>query len=224
MRFKQVKLGSSVEITLERDGYKLRLISKVEDAKEDHIAVTLIVGNGKKFVFKDTDEIELIYKEKERLWRWTGVKGKTQVLDGVQVHAFYADTEGESYNRRNAFRIYVGEEVAFRYVRNVEEDGSEQGEAAETRQVREGSCIIKDLSEGGAGILTKDALQKSDAVSFALETEYGVIGCIGMVVREAKEQESPYRNFYGIQFTKVSSAITKYIYAQQRIQLKKTRG
>ncbi len=228
MKLKELKLGKSIEITVIREDYKLRLVSKIEDAQEDHISVTLIEGNGRRFVFKDTDQIEFIYKDNNRLFRFKNMSGVLEELDGTYVHSFYGPNEGESYNRRDAYRVYIGEESVFSWAadghQSVLHDFKENMHEAEGEKLKKDCpCIIKDISENGACIYTNEMLEESDSVSFELMTSLGKIRCIGKVVRATTEHKGIYRNVYGIKFTEVSSIITKYIFAVQRLQLKKTR-
>lgn len=228
MRFSQLKLGRSVEITVIRNEYKLRLVSKIEDVAEDHVSVTLIAANGKRFVFLEEDQIQLVYREEDRLWRWKDLKGVLSVVEGTAVHSFYGFSEGESFNRRNAYRVYLGLENEFSYTKPRGTDvicqDTEEDTEEETQVVKKGcSCIIKDLSENGAAILTNEPLDRNDIVCFALQTEVGPIHCVGKVIRGSSEATVPYSNFYGIQFMKASNAITKYIFTVQRMNLKKAR-
>ncbi|MDO5293816.1 MAG: PilZ domain-containing protein [bacterium] len=228
MEMKELKLGRSIEILVTREDYKLHLISKLEDVCEDHISVTLIEGNGRKFIFKDTDQIEFIYKDDNRLYKFRHLKGAITVLDNTYVHSFYGPVEGESFNRRNAFRVFLGEENTFSWTGNgyeeiLHEYREKMEEANGERLTKDCPCIIKDLSENGAGIFTNERLELSDFVSFELLTSLGKIRCIGKVVRVSNERQGMYRTLYGVQFTEVSNVISKYIFAVQRLQLKKTR-
>lgn len=226
MRLGELRLGKSIEIFVTRDKYKLRLVSKIEDVAYDHIAVTLITGNGRAFQFQEQDKIEFIYKDDQRLWKWNRVTGTIESLDGSYVHCFYGPIEGESFNRRNAYRVFLGEEVRFYWIKQGQtqtlldhkDDLDQLEDPLLTKNAR---GIVKDLSEGGAGLYTNERLELHDAVSFSIITTMGTIQCIGEVVRLTDEKSGTYRRFVGIQFVEVSNIISKYIFAVQRVQLQK---
>lgn len=226
MKMAELKLGKAVQITVIRQEYKLHLVSKIEAVYDDHFAVTLIEGNGRKFVFKETDEITVIYKEENRLYKFTKLKGAIEQLDGDYVHTFYGPKEGVSFNRRNAYRVFLGEEGMFSWTASGHEEVlhayRDRMHEAEGQNLTKGCvCMIKDISENGACICTNEGLNVSDYIGFELMTEMGKIRCIGKIVRASSNREGIYRNIYGVKFTEVSSIITKYVFAVQRQQLKK---
>lgn len=228
MRLQNLKLGKSIEIIVTRGEYRLRLVSKIEDVQLDHIAVTLIVGGGRVFPFQDTDTIEFIYKDQERLWKFSNIKARVEKLDDTAVHCFYTISKGETYNRRNAFRVFVGEEINFFWVPKghndiLHENKMNINEVDSPYLKKDCEGVIKDLSEGGAGIYTNERLELNDCVSFRLITEYGLIHCIGEVVRRTSVTEGNYRHFYGISFAEVSNVMSKYLFNLQRLHLQSSR-
>lgn len=228
MRLHELKLGKSVEIYVTREEYRLRLVSKIEDVQLDHIAVTLIVGGGRVFPFQEGDKIEILYKEQERLWKFSNVKAKVEKLDEDNVHCFYTNKEAENYNRRNAFRVYIGEETLFHWVKKghdelLHDNKTNILEIESPFLTKNCEGMIRDLSESGAGFYSDENLEEGACISFQLITEFGLIRCIGQVVRKARAQEGNYRYFYGIAFSEVSNIMSKYLFALQRLYLQKYR-
>ena len=228
MHLGELKLGKSIEIYVTRDRYKLRLVSKIEDVAYDHIAVSLITGNGRVFQFQEKDHIEFIYKDEQRLWKWSGMTGTIEKLDDTFVHCFYGPADGESYNRRNAYRVYIGEETRFHWIKNgsiqvLQDNIEDMSEVEEPGLTKNASGHLKDISETGAGIYCNEDIKLHDAVSFKLITRVGIIKCIGEVVRITNETNGIYRRFIGINFVEVSSVISKYVFLVQRLQLKKSK-
>ncbi len=226
MRLGELKLGKSIEIYVTRDKYRLRLISKIEDVAFDHIAVTLITGSGRAFQFQENDKIEFIYKDEQRLWRWSRLTGTIEKLDDSFVHCFYGPIEGESFNRRNAFRVYLGDEIRFCWIKKGKGElllshKDDLNQVTDPLLTKNAHGLVKDLSETGAGIYTNERLELQDMVSFELITPFGTIHCVGRVVRMTDDSEGNYRRFAGISFVEVSNIISKYIFAVQRIQLQK---
>lgn len=226
MRLEELKLGKSIEIFVTRDQYRLRLVSKIEDVAKDHIAISLITGNSKAFQFQEHDNVEFIYRDESRLWRWKGLKGTIEKLEGAYVHCLYGPSEGERFNRRNAYRVFVGEEIKFHWIKQGKtqillENKEDLENLEEPLLVKNASGLLKDISETGAGFYSNENLELNDAVSFKLITCVGVIHAIGEVVRVTHEGNGNYRKFFGISFVEVSRIISKYVFTLQRIELKK---
>ncbi len=224
MRLQDLKLGKSIEIILVRNQYRLRLVSKIEYVKLDAVYISLIVGKGKPFKFEDTDIIEFIYKDDNKLWKWEGVQGEFAKLDDELVHCLRAPIHGINYNRRDSFRVFVGEESFFHYVpmehKDILFDNRDNIMECESPYLKKSKpCLIKDISETGIGIYTNEDLSISDIAFIRMQTNYGMIEAIAEVVRKQSEFEKTYHYFYGLQYKQVSKNIGKYVFALQRAQL-----
>ena len=49
MLLENIPLGRTLEIYIDREGYRYRLVSKVEEAKSNQVCVSLIASNGRAF-------------------------------------------------------------------------------------------------------------------------------------------------------------------------------
>jgi hypothetical protein len=227
-----MKMGNPLELYVIRDGYKYRLLSKVEDAAFGKVYITLIASGHRVFRFLDTDELDLIYKEGERMWLWRNVKGKVDTLDGYQVHCLESLKEAETYNRREAFRVRLGREQtitkllpkkkAEKELLNLVE--SEDALTDEDFDFISVPCVIRDLSETGAGIYTNDRMELGTLVEIELTGEKHILKMIGTIVRSEIGEYGKYSRFYGCNFYRVDKNLGKYLFAVQRYQLKKERG
>lgn len=166
MLLNEMQVGKSIEIFVYRSGYKYRLVSKLEDVNEDSFSITLIANRTKVFHFQDSDKIEIIYRVNHQLWRWKNLKAKVIILDGSRVHHFTlsGSSEGEKFNRRNAFRVFIGDNVTLTYYvmnlveRKVEDAKEEEDALIGDIEYEMKHCFgfIKDLSENGVGIFSNN--------------------------------------------------------------------
>lgn len=115
MLLENIALGKTLEIYVDRDGYRYRLVSKVEQTSVRRVCVSAITANGKAFMFQPGDEIRLVYRDEEQMWEWLKVKGGLAKLDGSPVHYFEISNLGRSFNRRNAFRVSLDQDVEIGY-------------------------------------------------------------------------------------------------------------
>ena len=94
MQIKEMILGRKLEIIVEREGYTYRLVSKVEGTTEVSVAVSAIVAKGRMFHVEETDDVTIIYRGAERMWKWDHVKTGLARLDGETVHTFSSRRSG----------------------------------------------------------------------------------------------------------------------------------
>ncbi len=115
MLLEKIPLGKTLEIYVDREGYRYHLVSKVEKTGVRRVCVTAIKSNGLNFNFRPKDDIRLVYRDEHQMWEWTKVKAGTAKLDGDLVHYFEIVNKGQSFNRRNAYRVILDEEVDIGY-------------------------------------------------------------------------------------------------------------
>ena len=128
MQIKEMILGRKLEILVDREGYTYRLVSKVEGTAEGSVAVSAIVAKGRMFHFEETDDVTIIYRGEERMWKWDHVKPGLARLEGETVHTFSSKEQGQVYNRRESFRVPIGESLLMYRVEfeKTEENGEEK--------------------------------------------------------------------------------------------------
>ncbi len=115
MLLENISLGRTLEIFVDREGYRYRLVSKVEDTNAKRVCVSVIAANGRAFLFHPEDEISLRYQDEDQIWEWTKVKAGLAKLEGSPVHWFEITDKGSSFNRRNAYRVELNEELEIGY-------------------------------------------------------------------------------------------------------------
>ena len=212
-------LGRKLEVLVEREGYQYRLVSKIEGTTEFTVAVSAIVAKGRMFHFEEGDDVTIVYRGEERMWKWDHVKPGLARLDGETVHTFSSREQGQVYNRRDSFRVSIGESLLMYRIFTKK---NEEGETVETTRPFEG--LLVDLSVSGAGFFTNEELDVDAMMGFDMPTHMGIMSCRGKIVRRADVYDKPFRNFYGCEFTKVRKELERYLFERQRLMLQKERG
>lgn len=115
MLLENISPGRTLEIYVDREGYRYRLVSKVEQTSVRRICVTAITSNGRAFLFRPEDKIRIMYRDEEQMWEWNKVKAGLAKLDDSPVHYFDIVNKGRSFNRRSAYRVEINEDVEFGY-------------------------------------------------------------------------------------------------------------
>ncbi|MCD7825153.1 MAG: PilZ domain-containing protein [Clostridiaceae bacterium] len=243
MLLEKIPLGRTLEIFVERDEYRYRLVSKVEDTNSQRVCVSAIASNGRFFMFQPTDKIRLIYRDQEVMWEWTNVKAGLAKLDGDPVHYFMITDPGKSFNRRNAYRVRLLEDSMFGYyaipgkpekyadvpsLPPEEEGRSEQDEQELLEAVRQPHMVkglIKDVSENGVGIYCNIRLELDDSLFFDIPSPYGNLSVKALVVRKVPMQDyaNRYDYYYGCVLLRSDRRLLRYIFDLQRELIKKQR-
>ena len=243
MLLENIPLGKTLEIFVDREEYRYRFVSKVEDTNEHRICVTAITSNhGRFFMFFPEDRVSIIYRDEDSMWEWNHVKPGLAKLDGYPVHFFQIVDKGSSFNRRNAYRVKLLEEVYISFYRapgklrryaevpmlpqdikmTQEEQKAWLQRAEEPIAVK---AMIKDVSENGAGIYSDEEFEIDDEIFFDIPSSYGNLSVKAVVVRKMKMQsiDSRYDFYYGCMLTKTDRRMLRYIFELQRELLKKQR-
>lgn len=251
MLLENISLGKTLEIYVDREGYLYRLVSKVEDTNKRRVCVSLISASGRAFRFRPEDDIRIVYRDEEHMWEWTEVKGGVGKLEGSPVHYFEITNAGRSYNRRNAYRVALGEETMIGYYQlpdirkklsalpaAIEEKKQEledkiwmgepvtEAEKAEIPEPQFVRGIIKDVSETGIGIYSDFEFDTEDGVFLDIpSSSYGKLAVRANIIRkdELRLQGGNFRYdfYYGCVFSQTDKRLIKMIYQMQRETLKR---
>ena len=221
MQIKEMLVGKMLEILVDREGYHYRFVSKVEGTAENAVAVTLIAAQGRMFHFVETDDVSIIYRGTERMWKWEHVKAGLARLDGAPVHTFSSKNPGQVYNRRESFRVQIGESLLMNKIVTADETG-ENGDVLEKMVKFE--ALLADLSVNGAGLYTNEEMEIGTTISFEMPTNIGILSCRGELVRKSSVSNKPFQYFYGCDFTVIRKDLERYLFERQRLMLQKERG
>lgn len=115
MLLENIALGKTLEVYVDRDGYRYRLVSKVEKTGVKRVCLTAIMAGGRAFKFRPEDKIRLVYRSEDQMWEWLNVKAGLGKLDDEPVHYFEIVNKGQSFNRRQAYRVAIDADVEISY-------------------------------------------------------------------------------------------------------------
>lgn len=243
MLLEKLPLGKTLEIFVDREDYRYRLVSKVEDTNPYRVCVTAIASNGKYFEFHSDDKIQIVYRDEEIMWEWDNVKAGLAKLGNDPVHYFQIVDKGKTFNRRNAYRVKILEDVLFGYyvVPQSKKKFSDPQEPVfhydmteEELQIQKEKYsrpikvhgMIKDVSENGAGIYCDSPLEVGDEIFFDIPSSYGNLSVKAQIIRIAKVEikSSKYKFYYGCVLTQTDRKLLRYIFDLQREILRKQKA
>lgn len=236
MLLESIPLGRTVEIYVDRDGYRYRLTSKVEYADEKKLCVTLIAAHGRAFKFMPEDNVSIMYRDNDTMWEWENCRAGIAKLEGVLIHFFEISNKGKSFNRRNAYRVTLDVETMFGFYINAStglrvaqmpypdtDDPDFSSYKTPVPEFIQG--MIRDVSETGINICLNDLMKVDDALFFNIPSPLGNLKSKAQIVRKSDitTKGSKYAYSYGCVFQQTDKRLIKYIYDIQRKMLKKQR-
>ncbi len=146
-------------------------------------------------------DAEIIYTVKEGVFRFPISKLQPEIFKGLRVYYTYSEKDTAIENRRESYRVFIGEIVT---VLITNEDGR--------RKNVEG--ILKDLSITGMGVISKMEFEEGSLMQILFNFEGVNFLLSGKIVR--KEKIRRFRAFsYGIQFTNPNYGIQRIIMVKQ---------
>ncbi len=236
MLLENIALGRTIEIYIDREGYRYHLTSKVEETTSKRILVSLIASHGKVFKFEPNDLVTIVYRDADQMWQWRKVKAGIGKMEGTLVHYFEITSPGNSFNRRNAYRVTMDEEIMIGYYDLYDSDvKSDEAQLVKPEEESEIPAdilmpkfvrgMVRDVSETGIGICTNFMFKLDDSMFFSIPSPYGRLNVKAKVVRtkELRATKSKYVHYYGCEFIQNDNKLIKYIYDIQREALKKQR-
>lgn len=206
LRIDEIVKGAAVEIEVKCNGKTMNFRSDVILVKSNSVLITSIKVNEQTIGFSDKFQINFLYKSEGRLYVWENTAVKLVKYDGAVYHKIDLNGEGKPYNRRDSYRMYIGEDMPL-YVNTA------SGPTAL-------SVLVKDISESGVGFITNDDIDVERTIRLKLKDNNTIISLSGVIVR--KEWLTNIGSYlYGCRFNEKNNLLGKYIAKRQNDILKK---
>lgn len=205
MRIEELPNGGKVELEVKCGGQIMSFPSIIQKTLDNSILISAIKVEEKTIGFSDPCHINFLYKEGGNIFFWENVTVKLVKYDEVIYHQVELDGEGKPYNRREAFRLYIGEDMPL-YINTAD------GPKAIT-------VLVKDISELGVAFITKEDLEVERTFQLKLRDANALLIMDGIIIRK---DFLPNLNsyIYGCKFYKHNNRICKYIAKKQCEKLK----
>lgn len=206
MHIDEIPNGSSIELDVRYIGKTMSFQSEIVLIIDNSILISPIVVNEQTIGFNDITRINLIVKIDGKVYLWDNVTVKLVKYNGVIYHKIDVSGEGKPYNRREAYRLYIGEDMAIHI-------NSATGPISIT-------VLVKDLSETGVGFITKEDIDINRTIRLKLRDNNALISLSAIIVR--KEYLSHLDSFlYGCKFNEKNNKLGHYIARKQGEELRK---
>ncbi|MHB8129238.1 MAG: PilZ domain-containing protein [Mobilitalea sp.] len=166
-----------------------------------HIVIPSILENNQVVDPSGLSEVEIIYTVKDGIFHFESIELETSMYQGMRVYLASSDNETARVNRREAYRVFIGELVK---INVMDENG--------VKKDLEG--VLKNISVLGMGLILKNELEIGTTMSIIYNYEGLNMHLLGKVVR--KEKVKRYKAYqYGCLFKEPNNAINRVITLKQ---------
>ncbi|HKL80583.1 MAG TPA: PilZ domain-containing protein [Mobilitalea sp.] len=206
MQIDEITNGSSIELEVKYSGHSMSFRSDITVIKNNSILITTIKVNDQTIGFSDKCQLNFIIKFDNKVYIWENVYVKLVKYDGNIYHKVDLFGDGKPYNRRDSFRMFIGEDMPL-YV------NSSTGPTAI-------NVMVKDISETGVGFIAKDEIDIDRTIRLRIKDSTNIINLSGVIVRkEFLENLNSY--LYGCRFNEKNDKLGKFIAKKQGEQMRK---
>lgn len=166
-----------------------------------NIVVPSILENDRVVNPEELKEAELIYTVKDGIFRFGQLKMESALFQGIRVYNVSSDEDITRANRREAYRMFIGELAKVTV-------------ALENGKKRNVEGILKNISITGMSIVLKQEFDVGATMSILYEFEGLNFFLQGTVVR--KDKMNGYRAFsYGCRFKDPNHSLNRIIIQKQ---------
>ncbi len=206
MQIEEIPKGGNMELEVRYSGHTMSFRSDILDIKNNSILISTIKVNDQTIGFSEKCQLNFLYKTEGKVYIWENVFVKLIKFDGNICHKIDLFGEGKPYNRRDSYRMYIGEDMPL-YV------NSPSGPTAI-------SVLVKDISETGVAFITKDDIDIDRTIRLKLKDNAMMISLSGVIVRKDFLQNLN-AFLYGCRFNEKNDKLGKYIAKKQGELLRK---
>ena len=200
-----ILVGTTVELEIKFKSYFMSFRSEVIFIINDSMLISPITANEQTIGFDDDCLLRLIINFDDKIFMWDDITIKLVKYDNEIYHKIDLNGEGKPFNRREAYRIYIGEDMPV-YINTA------SGPIAL-------SVLVKDLSESGVAFITKEELEIGRTIRIKLKDNSHIISLSGKILR--KEFLPNLNSFlYGCKFLEKDQKLGNFIAKRQGEQLR----
>ena len=200
----ELQLKHSVEIEVTINGKITTFLSSIEKIVNNTVLLKPILIDGKLVGFPSEYNISFIYMEGAVVFFWKNVSIKAVKYQNKIYHCATLNTKAEIWNRRNAFRIYIGETMS---LTSFGENGPVTHEV-----------FVKDISETGMAFISSEPFFINHTVRLKLKIFSGQYIHLGAQIVRTQPTKNESEVLYGCRLVEKSPLLSKHLMKLQKDQ------
>lgn len=202
MDIKNLTVGKSIFVDVERDGMFYTLKSKITGLTEGGVEIIPPSDNeGAIKYIKDTDCVHIRLSENGKMVKWLCNEWKESTRDNLKILICKLDSHGVNVNRREAFRVEVNKEFDL------------------TFDNRTTKAYLNNISQLGVAFTTEKQLKVTDIVKLTILDLGMNLKLTARVIREETKSET--EKLYGAVIVNSSPELRRYIANKQIEEINK---
>jgi hypothetical protein len=163
----------------------------------DTVYVTAVKSAGKTIPAKKLKNFDLIYKNDAAVYSFSGLNPRSVSYSGQNLYALQTEQEAKPIGHRNAYRLLIGRPVTAKIIA-----------AGSPRYI---SCILKDISMTGMGIISKVKIEEFAKIEISFSVNENSQETLTASIIHTREFRSGNGYLYGCEFDNPNEIIGKYI-------------
>jgi c-di-GMP-binding flagellar brake protein YcgR len=207
VKISDIEIGKKLILKFVYKELEFSMAVDIIQKEKDCIIITAILENGITLEPSLLTNISLMYIVKDGIFTFQSCNFQVMEYNKMRSYAVSCDEDVVKENRRDAYRVFIGEIVK---IRITPTSGAKFG--------TEG--ILKNISANGMGIILKREIKVGSKMSILYNFEGLNIHLLGEVIRA---QKVPGRNYfdYGCKFYNANSMVNRVIMVKQMRTSKK---
>jgi len=178
------------------------LPTTIAQVNSDYILLEPILIDGQTVGFGSSCTIDLLCLQEQALFGWRSVSLSLIKSKGHVYYKVPLSEEAGPYNRRNAFRVYIGETMQIFVFQHT--------------GPKPFDVLVRDISETGFGFISKEKYDVSRTVRFTLPlTDRKSLALAAKIVRRDFDEEKQTYS-YGCKFAESNASLSGYLMQRQR--------
>lgn len=178
------------------------LPTTIAQVNSDYILLEPILIDGQTVGFGSSCTIDLLCSQEQALFGWRSVSLSLIKSKGHVYYKVPLSEEAGPYNRRNAFRVYIGETMQIFVFQHT--------------GPKPFNVLVRDISETGFGFISKEKYDVSRTVRFTLPlTDRKSLALAAKIVRRDFDEEKQTYS-YGCKFAESNASLSGYLMQRQR--------
>ena len=179
------------------------LPTTIAQVNSDYILLEPILIDGQTVGFGSSCTIDLLCLQEQALFGWRSISLSLIKSKGHVYYKVPLSEEARPYNRRNAFRVYVGETM---HIFVFQHKGPTPFDV-----------LVRDISETGFGFICKEKYDVSRTIRFSLPItgQRKTLTLTATIVRREFD-ENNHTYSYGCKFVESNAALSSYLMQRQR--------
>ena len=201
MKLTEIETENKLILKFKYKGKPFSMVVALIAKNSQYIIIPSILENDQVVDPASLTEVEIIYTIKEGVFCFTNNKLDATTFNGIRVYYVSSEEDIQKENRREAYRVFIGDLVKILAVTPKGKKKNVEG-------------ILKNLSVTGMGVMSKQEFELGTTLRIIYNFEGVNFLLLGQIIR--KDKLYRYRAYsYGCKFNDANNSVNRIIMLKQ---------